>query len=57
MYATAAARALLEHTSLSPRTIVESALRITADICIYTNARITVETIESEQSDTAKPVG
>jgi ATP-dependent HslUV protease subunit HslV len=39
----AAARALLDSTSLSAREIVERSLRIAADICIYTNSEITVE--------------
>lgn len=43
MYAMAAARAMLKHTSLSAREIAEEALRIAADICIYTNADIVVE--------------
>lgn len=36
-YAVAAARALLADTKLSAREISERALRIAADICIYTN--------------------
>jgi ATP-dependent HslUV protease, peptidase subunit HslV len=43
-YATAAARALLEHTNMSAIEIAESAMRVTADLCIYTNDRIVVET-------------
>jgi ATP-dependent HslUV protease subunit HslV len=46
MYATAAARGLLKHTSLPADEIVREALSITADICIYTNHVITVEKIE-----------
>ena len=45
MYATAAARALLSHTDLAPAAIVEHALKIAADICVYTNHEIMVETI------------
>jgi len=45
MYATAAARALVAHTDLPPETIVEEALKIAADICVYSNQEITVETI------------
>ena len=44
-YAQAAAQALLEHTALDARTIVEQALKIAAGICIYTNGQITVETL------------
>jgi ATP-dependent HslUV protease, peptidase subunit HslV len=42
-YAQAAARALLENTELSAREIVERALNIAGDICIYTNRQISVE--------------
>src|SRR5215813_3214348 len=42
-YALAAARALSQHTALSAREIVEAAMRITADICIYTNNHINLE--------------
>jgi len=45
MYAIAAARALLKHTSLSAREIAEEALRIASDICIYTNSEIILEEI------------
>jgi ATP-dependent HslUV protease subunit HslV len=42
-YALAAARALAEHTTLDARTIVGEAMKIAADICIYTNKEITIE--------------
>ncbi|MGE0080586.1 MAG: ATP-dependent protease subunit HslV [Thiohalomonadaceae bacterium] len=45
-FAQAAARALLEHTELSAREIVEKSLGIAADICIYTNRNITLEELE-----------
>ena len=44
-YAVAAARAMVKHTDLSAREIVEEALKITAEICIYTNDQITVEEV------------
>jgi len=44
-YAQAAARALLENTSMSAPEIVEKALNIAAGICIYTNHNITIETL------------
>ncbi|EMG24326.1 ATP-dependent protease HslVU, peptidase subunit [Leptospira interrogans serovar Copenhageni str. LT2050] len=44
-YALAAARALYDHTNLSPKEIVESSMKIAADICIYTNNHITLEEI------------
>ena len=46
-FACAAARALVENTQLGAREIVEKALHIAADICIYTNHNLTIETIES----------
>jgi ATP-dependent HslUV protease, peptidase subunit HslV len=42
-YAQAAAKALVENTSLSAMEIVERSLRIAAEICIYTNDHITVD--------------
>jgi ATP-dependent HslUV protease subunit HslV len=42
-YAQAAARALLENTTLEARAIVEKSLTIAGQICIYTNTSITVE--------------
>ncbi|MCD8553647.1 ATP-dependent protease subunit HslV [Seleniivibrio sp.] len=44
-YAQAAATALTENTELSALQIVEKALRIAADICIYTNDNLTIEEI------------
>jgi ATP-dependent HslUV protease subunit HslV len=44
-YAQAAAKALMEHSKLSAREIVESALKIAGEICIYTNTNIKVETL------------
>jgi len=44
-YALAAARALAAHSSLEPRQIVEEAINIAADICVYTNHQVTVEEI------------
>ena len=42
-YALAAARALIQNTTLPPDKIVEKALLITSSICIYTNSNIIVE--------------
>jgi len=44
-YALAAARALLQHTSMTAPEIAAEALRIAASICIYTNDNITVESL------------
>ena len=45
-YAQAAARALLENSQLSAREIVDKALAIAADICIYTNQNRSIEVLE-----------
>src|ERR687894_3061944 len=42
-FAQAAAKALARHSDLDARSIAEQAMRIAADICIYTNSNITVE--------------
>lgn len=44
-YAQAAARALLEHTGLPAERIVAEAMGIAADICIYTNRNLVIETL------------
>jgi ATP-dependent HslUV protease, peptidase subunit HslV len=46
-YAQAAARALAQNTDLDARAIVEKALGIAADICIYTNRNLTIEELGS----------
>jgi ATP-dependent HslUV protease subunit HslV len=46
-YAQAAARALLDNTPLPAAEIVKKALDIAADLCIYTNQNIFIETLES----------
>jgi ATP-dependent HslUV protease subunit HslV len=42
-YALAAARALLAHSTLDARQVAEEAMRLAAEICIYTNANLTLE--------------
>ncbi|HMV40153.1 ATP-dependent protease subunit HslV [Plasticicumulans sp.] len=42
-FAQAAARALLAHSELDARGVVEAALNIAAEICIYTNPHLTIE--------------
>jgi ATP-dependent HslUV protease subunit HslV len=42
-YATAAARALLRHTGLSAREVVQEAMKIASEICIYTNSDLIIE--------------
>ena len=42
-FAQSAATALSRHTDLSPRDIAQHAMTIAAEICIYTNANLTIE--------------
>lgn len=44
-YAHAAAKALIQHTQLEPRQIIEEAMKIASKICIYTNDSISIEDI------------
>ncbi len=46
VYAQSAAKALLENTSLSPAEIVQKALTIAGELCIYTNQTHTIETLD-----------
>jgi ATP-dependent HslUV protease subunit HslV len=48
-YAQAAALALLQNSEHDARTIVEKALNIAGDICIYTNHNVTIEELATEQ--------
>ena len=45
-FALAAARALIDHTDVDAETIARRAMAIAADICVYTNGHLTVETLE-----------
>ena len=44
-YALAAAKALAEHTDLGAEDIARKAMGIAAEICVYTNGQLTVETL------------
>jgi ATP-dependent HslUV protease subunit HslV len=44
-YALAAARAMLESTEMDARSVVEKAMGIAADICVYTNKSLTIESL------------
>lgn len=44
-YAMSAAKALARHTTLGAREIAEEAMGIAASICIYSNDRITIESL------------
>ncbi len=46
-FAQSAARALIDNTELDARKIVEKSLNIAADICVYTNHNLTIETLPS----------
>ena len=48
-YAISAARALLLHSSLDAPSIVEVAIKLASDVCVYTNDNISVEVIKSEK--------
>ena len=49
-YAQAAARAMLQHTDLPPRTIAAEALTIAADICVFTNHNHTLEELSGSST-------
>jgi ATP-dependent HslUV protease subunit HslV len=44
-YALAAARALLRHSTLGAEEVAREALRLAAEICVYTNDQVTVEVL------------
>ena len=44
-YALAAARALSRHSDLDAETIARESMRIAAEICVYTNDHVTLETL------------
>jgi len=44
-YALAAARALIDREDLDARAIAEKAMRIAAEICVYTNKNLTIESL------------
>jgi ATP-dependent HslUV protease subunit HslV len=48
-FAQAAALALLQNTDLDARTVVEKALNIAGDICVYTNKNVVIETLPSNE--------
>ncbi len=51
-YAQAAARALVRHTDLSSTEIAQEAMKIAAEVCIYTNDHITLEELEVDGENT-----
>ncbi len=48
-YALAAARALIRYSDLDASEIAKEAMRIAADICIYTNNSVTIEEIDTTE--------
>jgi ATP-dependent HslUV protease subunit HslV len=50
-YALSAARALLQHTELDAEQVARTSLEIAADLCIYTNDKITLYQIKEEGSE------
>lgn len=50
-YALAAARALMRHSDMDARSIAEEAMKIAAEICIYTNASITIEELDTTEEE------
>ena len=52
-YATAAAKALIAHTDMAAREVVVSAMGIAADLCIFTNDRITIDSVEAPSESEA----
>ncbi len=46
-FALAAARVLVKHSTLDARHIAEEAMRVAAEICVYTNDQLTIEELDS----------
>ncbi|KAK0351264.1 hypothetical protein LTR94_025623 [Friedmanniomyces endolithicus] len=46
-YALSAARALIEETDLDAEAVARKAMKIAAEICVYTNGNLTVESLEA----------
>jgi ATP-dependent HslUV protease subunit HslV len=49
-YALAAAKALVANTEMSAKEVVEKSLNIAADICVFTNHNLTIESITAPKS-------
>ena len=48
MYALAAAKMLIKYSDLSAKEIAQEALKTASEICIYTNDKINVESIDKK---------
>ncbi len=53
-YAEAAAKALMRHSNLGLRELAEEAMKIAADICVYTNHKFVIETLPPVEDKTDK---
>ena len=59
LYATSAARGMLDNDNLNAEEIAHRSMKIAADLCIYTNHNTTTEVLESApkaSADTKLPV-
>lgn len=56
-FATAAAKALLRHSGMTAEHIVRSAMEITAEICIYTNHELVLETVRAGAYESSEDGG
>jgi ATP-dependent HslUV protease subunit HslV len=50
-YALSAAQALMAYTELPAEAVAEAAMKIAADLCIFTNDQITSHSIEAERAE------
>jgi ATP-dependent HslUV protease subunit HslV len=53
-FAQAAAKALVRHSTLGAREIAEQSMLIAAEICVYTNAKLTVEELQLNEEPRTK---
>ncbi|MDP6347336.1 MAG: ATP-dependent protease subunit HslV [Dehalococcoidia bacterium] len=56
-FALSAARALLAHTPFSATEVARISMEIAADVCVYTNRRITIASIKKGEEATVTPTG
>ncbi|WP_029894538.1 ATP-dependent protease subunit HslV [Desulfohalovibrio reitneri] len=45
-FALSAARALTRHAGMDKRSVAEESMRVAAELCVYTNDQLTIETID-----------
>mmetsp|Transcript_23345 Transcript_23345/g.31257 ORF Transcript_23345/g.31257 Transcript_23345/m.31257 type:complete len:81 (-) Transcript_23345:742-984(-) len=53
LYATAAARGMIDNQKLTAEEIARRSMKIAADLCIYTNHNVRCEVLEAKQSEEA----